>query len=106
MPEISDKNPPLVPKSCVGCGCCCSYIVDVDPEPGELDARVPRNMIDFDFFKHDYRGLRVMKRKDNGRCIAFDEDKKLCSIYEKRPVACREFLHGCKMCLEALKYLC
>ena len=100
-----NKNPPAIPKSCIGCGCCCKYIIEIDPEEKNVDSRVPRTMIDFDFFKHDFRGIRVMKRKSNGSCIAFDDKNKKCSIYDRRPSVCREFEKGCKMCQEAIQYL-
>jgi Fe-S-cluster containining protein len=39
-----------------------------------------------------------MLRLDDGWCSAIDRDTFMCSIYEKRPLICREFEMGSYEC--------
>ena len=40
----------------------------------------------------DNKLIKIIKKKDNSNtCIFWDEEKKLCSIYESRPYDCRMF---------------
>ena len=41
-----------------------------------------------------------MRRLDDGWCAALDRDSMRCSIYEVRPLICREFEMGAPECLE------
>jgi Fe-S-cluster containining protein len=46
----------------------------------------------------------VMDKKDDTcNCVAFDEKRKCCTIYDRRPQACRDFDPGCPTCLSAVK---
>jgi Fe-S-cluster containining protein len=40
-----------------------------------------------------------MRRLDDGWCAALDRNTMLCTIYEKRPLICREFATGSDECL-------
>lgn len=53
------------------------------------DTGVPERFIDTD----DWGG-EVMLRLDDGWCAALDRDSMRCSIYELRPLICREFELG------------
>jgi Fe-S-cluster containining protein len=78
-------------RSCKGCGECCKMkdpFLDVELKEGD---NIPSHLI-------DERGF--MKRKENGDCIALDND--ICSIYEIRPKECREFKRGCELCIRIL----
>ncbi|BAO64484.1 fe-s-cluster oxidoreductase [Pseudomonas sp. Os17] len=58
------------------------------------DTGVPERFIDTD----DWGG-EVMRRLDDGWCAALDRDSMRCSIYELRPLICREFELGEADCL-------
>ena len=45
------------------------------------------------------RGGEVMLRLDDGWCAALDRNTMMCTIYEKRPLICREFEMGDVECL-------
>ncbi len=51
--------------------------------PGD---RVPAHMIE-----RTPRGDEQMARGEDGWCVAIDEQRQNCSIYEQRPSPCREF---------------
>ena len=53
------------------------------------DTGVPQRFIDTD----DWGG-EVMLRLDDGWCAALDRDTMMCTIYELRPLICREFEMG------------
>ncbi|MEP6634350.1 MAG: YkgJ family cysteine cluster protein, partial [Luteimonas sp.] len=68
--------------SCSACDAvCCRLTVLVMPE----DA-VPRHLV-----ARNAEGLEVMARGEDGWCIAIDEHRMCCSIYEQRPAICRKF---------------
>lgn len=50
------------------------------------------------FIEVDQWGGRTMLRLDDGWCAALDRDTMLCTIYEKRPLICREFAMGSDEC--------
>jgi hypothetical protein len=41
-----------------------------------------------------------MNRKENKACVALDEATGLCTIYEDRPIECREFNQDHPVCKE------
>jgi Fe-S-cluster containining protein len=48
----------------------------------------------------------VMKREDDGWCVALDRKTMLCSIYDMRPLICREYQVGDYDCVsERDRYL-
>ncbi|MCM0613828.1 YkgJ family cysteine cluster protein [Marinobacter sediminum] len=58
------------------------------------DTGVPEKYVAVD----DWGGM-TMARLDDGWCAALDRSTMLCSIYEKRPLICREFEMGGYDCL-------
>lgn len=48
----------------------------------------------------DEWGAETMLRLEDGWCSALDRGTLLCSIYEKRPLICREFEMGSYECKE------
>ncbi|AVO54398.1 YkgJ family cysteine cluster protein [Ectopseudomonas mendocina] len=77
--------------SCSTCAaCCCQLEVMLIGDTG-----VPQRYIETD----DWGG-EVMRRLDDGWCIALDRDSMRCTIYAQRPLICREFELGAAECLE------
>lgn len=64
--------------------CCCRLEVMLITDTG-----VPER-----FIKEDSWGSQVMSRLDDGWCAALDRDTMRCTIYENRPLICREFEMG------------
>ncbi|MDX1303026.1 YkgJ family cysteine cluster protein [Photobacterium sp.] len=76
--------------TCANCkACCCRLEVMLITETG-----VPERYIETDAW-----GGRVMARLDDGWCAAVDRDTLMCSIYENRPLICREFEMGEYECI-------
>lgn len=69
--------------------CCCRLEVMLITDTG-----VPERFIDI-----DPRGGMVMARLDDGWCAALNRDTLMCSIYNNRPLICREFAMGDEDCL-------
>lgn len=46
----------------------------------------------------DEHGVEAMHRLDDGWCEALDRDTMRCTIYERRPLVCREFAMGSREC--------
>lgn len=100
MPQIvhPDKNvfsvknivPESEPVTCANCqACCCRLEVRIVTDTG-----VPFHYIDYDKW-----GSEVMKRADDGWCQALDRNTLMCSIYENRPLICREFEMASDECI-------
>jgi Fe-S-cluster containining protein len=80
--------------SCSNCAaCCCQLEVMLITDTG-----VPPRYIDTD----DWGG-EVMLRLDDGWCAALDRDSMRCTIYEVRPLICREFETASPECLDERK---
>lgn len=47
----------------------------------------------------DKWGAETMLRLDDGYCSALDRDTFMCSIYENRPLNCREYEMGSYECI-------
>ena len=80
---------PLVeyPTECKGCGACC-YGLFVHVETEEEREKIP-----FEMLTTDDKGKVVMRqRPEDKSCVALDRETGLCTIYEQRPLACREHL--------------
>ncbi|AYC31726.1 YkgJ family cysteine cluster protein [Pseudomonas cavernae] len=76
---------------CSNCAaCCCQLEVLLITDTG-----VPQRFIETDAW-----GGEVMRRLDDGWCAALDRDSMLCSIYEQRPLICREFEMSSAECLD------
>ena len=77
--NITPTNEPI---TCTNCqACCCQLEVRIVTDTG-----VPFQYIDYDKW-----GSEVMKRGDDGWCQALDRNTLMCTIYENRPLTCREF---------------
>lgn len=76
--------------SCATCkACCCRLEVML---MGEDD--IPRELTE-----QDRWGGWVMARLADGWCAALDRDTMLCTIYERRPMICRDYQVGDSDCL-------
>ena len=88
-PEI-----PLVPDHPVTCdncqACCCRLEVMLVSETG-----VPHQHVQVDEW-----GQETMLRLEDGWCSALDRDTLRCTIYEVRPLICREFEMGSYECMD------
>ena len=60
---------------------CCRLTVVLMPD----DDVPPR------FTTHNDYGVAVMARDEEGWCVAIDQARMCCSIYEQRPAICRKF---------------
>jgi uncharacterized protein len=82
--------------SCSTCeACCCKLEVILMG-----DDSVPRHLT-----REDAWGGEVMRRLDDGWCVALDRDSMLCSIYERRPGVCRDYEMGGVECIEERAHL-
>src|SRR3546814_18765571 len=71
--------------SCGNCDAvCCRLTVILMPED-----RVPRHLT-----TRPEHGLEVMPRDQEGWCVAVDQNRMCCSIYEQRPAVCRKLAMG------------
>ena len=70
--------------------CCCRLEVMLITDTG-----VPDRFIEIDKW-----GSMRMARLEDGWCAALDRDSMRCTIYEKRPLICREFEMGEYECIE------
>ncbi|UZE94573.1 YkgJ family cysteine cluster protein [Alkalimarinus alittae] len=53
------------------------------------------------YIKTDKWGGETMDRLSDGWCAALDRNTMMCSIYENRPLICREFAMGEDECIDA-----
>jgi len=88
------------PNACEECGgrCCIGESGYIWVTPLEIKALSNRlNLVTDEFItnylsKIGYRySLKESEFDDGYRCIFFDVDKKICSVYEDRPSQCRTF---------------
>jgi len=94
LPNIPHRQLSGAAVSCSTCAaCCCRLEVLLITDTG-----VPERFIDEDAW-----GGQVMRRLDDGWCAALDRDSMRCTIYEKRPLICREYELGSDDCLEERK---
>jgi len=76
--------------TCANCkACCCRLEVMLVTDTG-----VPDNFVDIDKW-----GAMTMARLDDGWCSALDRNTMACTIYDKRPLICREFEMGEYECI-------
>ncbi|MGJ8692978.1 MAG: YkgJ family cysteine cluster protein [Thalassotalea sp.] len=79
---INVKNIPVSEITCANCeACCCRLEVMIITDTG-----VPNEYIAVDQW-----GSETMIRADDGWCSALDRETLMCTIYENRPLVCREF---------------
>lgn len=67
---------------------CCRLTVLVMPQDD-----VPRHLVE-----RNEHGLEVMARGEDGWCVAVDQNRMCCSIYDRRPGVCRKFAMGSAYC--------
>ena len=78
--------------TCANCeAVCCRMEVMIITDTG-----VPNRYI-----KTDKWGGETMDRLGDGWCSALDRNTMMCSIYENRPLICREFAMGESECIDA-----
>jgi Fe-S-cluster containining protein len=76
--------------TCKSCdACCCRLEVLLITDTGVPDH----------FIESDQWGGGRMARLDDGWCAALDRKTMMCTIYENRPLICREFEMGEYECL-------
>ena len=76
--------------TCANCeACCCRLEVLLITDTGVPDK----------FIAMDKWGGRTMARLEDGWCSALDRNTLTCSIYEKRPMICRELVMGEYECI-------
>jgi Fe-S-cluster containining protein len=87
--QITVKSLPEPKVTCSTCAaCCCRLEVLLITDTGVPEA----------FVELDRWGGATMKRLDDGWCAALDRNTMLCTIYERRPLICREFAMGSDEC--------
>ena len=85
-----NKIPTETEVTCSNCeACCCRLEVMLLTDTG-----VPDRFIEIDKW-----GGMVMERLEDGWCAALDRNTMLCTIYENRPLVCREFEMGSYECI-------
>ena len=77
----------------INCGACAASCCQLEVlRMGDDD--VPR------YLTHEDRwGGTVMRRLDDGWCAALDRETRLCTIYQRRPGVCRDYLMGGLECI-------
>jgi len=91
---IAATASPDAEATCATCrACCCRLEVMLITETG-----VPERYIDIDKW-----GGSVMARLEDGWCAALDRNTMMCTIYEQRPLICREFEEGEYECIAERK---
>jgi len=77
--------------SCARCDACCCRLEVLLMGDDDVPARLTAE---------DEWGGTVMRRLDDGWCVALDRNTMLCTIYGRRPDVCREFAMGGNACVE------
>ncbi|MEJ2407553.1 MAG: YkgJ family cysteine cluster protein [Candidatus Thiodiazotropha sp.] len=86
---VTRRKPEAV--SCATCTaiCCRMQVLLIG------DSAVPEEMTEWS----DWGG-QVMRRLDDGWCIAVDRETMRCTIYEQRPGVCRDYEMGGSECID------
>ena len=74
-------------RPCVGCAACCHLQVELVMGTDDIPERLT-------YFDNN----RWYMRQNGNACIALDETKGCCTIYENRPIVCRQFPRGKRDC--------
>ena len=103
-----------VPESCAGCGSCCTIydgisigdkehwlIKNKKPLPEFEKYIVPQPTCRIERCQVSRFKLKIVNDPVK-HCLAFDLDKKICTIYEHRPQVCRDYPRGCHQCRQIL----
>jgi Fe-S-cluster containining protein len=91
MPQslLDSTDPPGASIHCDRCQACCCQL-QVILMPGDAP---PAHLVEI-----EEHGLSVMRRGDDGWCVALDRDTMRCTIYARRPQVCRDFATGSAEC--------
>ncbi|ENA32709.1 hypothetical protein HMPREF1487_06431 [Pseudomonas sp. HPB0071] len=92
--NLPASAPPTKPEPSVTCDTCAAKCCRLEVML-ITDTGVPMR-----FIEEDQWGSMTMARLDDGWCAALDRKTMRCSIYENRPLICREFEMGGDDCLE------
>jgi Fe-S-cluster containining protein len=85
---IGDLRYVEVKFKCTVCGLCCiDTKMELLPEDIERIETLGYRLEDFAVFDEESGVWRL--RNVNGHCVFFNEETKLCKIYENRPIGCR-----------------
>jgi Fe-S-cluster containining protein len=88
--RLKAEDLPRAQIACSNCAAnCCRLEVFILTDTG-----VPDRYIEFDEW-----GGQTMARLDDGWCAALDRNSMKCSIYQNRPMVCREFDVASDECL-------
>ena len=90
---MSDQPPEI---SCATCRACCCQLEVMLMGDDDIPPR---------FTHQDRWGGWTMRRLDDGWCAALDRQTMLCTIYQRRPLICREFEVGDSDCLDERRQL-
>jgi Fe-S-cluster containining protein len=75
--------------TCERCqACCCQLQVILMPHDAP-----PAHLVEI-----EEHGLAVMRRLDDGWCVALDRETMRCTIHPQRPQVCRDFATGSAEC--------
>ncbi|MDR3443769.1 MULTISPECIES: YkgJ family cysteine cluster protein [Dyella] len=86
---IQTANAAKDPAQCSLCeAVCCRLTVVLQPEDS-----IPSHLT-----THSPEGLHVMKRGEDGWCVALNSVRMNCGIYESRPAVCRRFVMNGPYC--------
>lgn len=81
---------------CEECGACCAHDDPAWIEVTEFDQRsIPTELL-----SEDLGSMRMV----DGHCAALKGQPGTCSIYQNRPLACRQISPGSNLCLYMLGY--
>jgi Fe-S-cluster containining protein len=84
--DIDDTREPIRCEACQACCCQLQVILMPHDDP-------PAHLVET-----EEHGLDVMRRLDDGWCVALDRDTYRCTIYERRPQVCRDVATGGPEC--------
>lgn len=93
MTATIDSAPPDASSniSCDNCEACCCRLEVMLMGDDDVPAR---------FSSEDAWGGWVMRRLDDGWCAALDRNSMRCTIYQRRPLICRDYAMGADDCIE------
>ncbi|MEH6579633.1 MAG: YkgJ family cysteine cluster protein [Amphritea sp.] len=88
--SIEVTHLPNTEVTCASCeACCCRLKVMLITDTGVPDR----------YIEEDKWGGMTMAQLDDGWCAALDRNTMMCTIYENRPLICREFEMGEYECI-------
>jgi Fe-S-cluster containining protein len=89
LPMDAKDQPSAI--SCADCQACCCRLEVILMGDDDVPVR---------FTREDRWGGSVMRRLEDGWCAALDRDTMMCTIYQRRPMVCREYEMGGNDCIE------